>query len=137
VSDLVDAREEVGDWGEADVTFAEFSAVKDFGLKFVILSKEEVLSDGDFAAWSDEALPIVGLRLQLAREQNFDASAEEVTRGRILRTQGLGLETCASAIKPGGKDARVVEDDQIVGAKQIGEFAKIAVLQGSRVGRNV
>jgi hypothetical protein len=134
VADLFNKREEIGEVlpgfagpdrrgrlsphkcrGEANVAFAELSAGGHLSLEFVIIAKEEMLTDSDLSAWTDEALPVVWILLQLSRQQDFHAAAKEIARRRVLRTEGLRLKACAAAIEAGGKHARVVKDDQIVG----------------------
>lgn len=131
MADLVDCGKEIVDWREADVALTEFAAGNDFGAEFIVGSEEKMLADGDFAAGADEAFPVIGIVLQLFCEEDFDASAEEVAGGRIVRAQGLGLQTSTAAIEAGGKDASVVEDDEVCGAKQAGEVAEIEMFDGS------
>ncbi len=54
-----------------------------------MLSEEQVLPDSDFASRSHQAFPFVGLALQLAGEENFDAAAEKITSRWISFTDGL------------------------------------------------
>ena len=69
----------------------------------------------------------------MAGEKDFDASVKKVARGRVAVAEGLRFKTCAASVEPGGEHARVVEDDEIVGTEQIGQFAELAM--GDRSGR--
>jgi hypothetical protein len=127
VTDPFHAGEEIVDRSEADVAFAEFSPPDDRGPKIVAIAEEKMLADSDLAAGADEAFPFVWVLLQLARQQDFDAAAEKIARRGILRAERLGLHTAASSIETRGKYARVVEDDEIVGVKQIRKVAEVPV----------
>jgi hypothetical protein len=127
VADCFHASEEVVHWGEPDVALAKFPAGDNLGLKLVVLTEEKMLADSDFAAWADEAFPIVGFAPQLSGEQDFDTAAEEVARGRILRAERLGLKTGAASKKASGKYAGVIEYQQVAGAKDLGKIAEVAV----------
>ena len=69
MSNGIDAGEKVLDGVEADVPLAEFSAGDDFGLKFVMLTEEEMLADSDLAARTHETLPLVRIVPQLTSEE--------------------------------------------------------------------
>jgi len=112
---------------EADLALAEFGAGQDLGLQFVLLAEEEAFADTDFAAGANQAFPIVGIGGELAGEQNFDAAVEEITRGGITRADRLSMGALAAAIKPGRKDAGIVEDDEIAGLQKIREVAEQAI----------
>jgi hypothetical protein len=127
MADFIDAGEEVVNGCEADVALAKFAAVDYLGMEFVVLAQEKMLADADFAAGADEALPNVRIALQLSCEQDFDTTAEEVARGRILRAQRLGLETGAASKKASGKYTGVVEYQQITALEEIGQIAKVTV----------
>jgi len=130
VSDLVDAGEEVIDGVKADVALSEFSTGDDLGAEFVVVAEEEMLPDADFAAWTDQALPLVRILSQLMREENLDAPAKELVRSGILRAQRLRVEASTASVETRGKHASVVEDDEIGGVKKIGEFAEVEVAKG-------
>lgn len=48
-----------------------------------------------------------------------------------MGAERLGPKTCAAAVKAGGKYARVIENDQIVGAEDVGKFSKLTVNQAA------
>jgi len=106
---------------EAEVALAELGARQDLGLQvvglqviglqFILLAEEKAFADSDFAPGAHQALPIVGLGGELASEKDFDAP----------------VSTFAAAIKPGGKNAGIVEDDEIAGLQEVGEFAEQAM----------
>ena len=109
------------------MALAEFRAGQDLGLQFVMLAEEQAFADADLASGTNQAFPIVGLGGELARQQNFDAAVEEITRRGIARADRLSASAFATAIEAGGKDASVVEDDQIAGPQQVGKVAEQAV----------
>lgn len=115
--------------GEADVALSELAAGDDFGLKFIVVAEVELLADCDLAAGTDETLPVVGLALELASEEDFNASLEKVATGGIARAERLGLESGAAPIEARGEDARIVEDKEIGGAEEVGEIAELAVFE--------
>lgn len=78
VSDLVDAGEKILDGIEADAAFSERSAGEDFGVQLVVVPKEKMFADIDLATRTDETLPVVGILLQLASEEGFDASVKKL-----------------------------------------------------------
>ena len=130
VADAIESGEEIvhGLKGlEADEAFAELGARENFGLQFVLFSEEEAFADDDLAAGANQAFPIIGVGGELARQQNLDAALEKTTRGGIARAEWVSASACATAVEPSGKDARVVEDDQIAGLQQIGEVAEQAI----------
>jgi hypothetical protein len=137
VADLFYVGEEIVDRGEADVALAEFAAGDDLGMEFVIIAEEKMLADSNLAARPDQTLPVVGIPLQLPCKQDLDTAAKEVARGRIMRTQRLGLKATTSSVEAGGKYARVIEDEEVAGSEEIGEIAKLAVGEGAGGGGQV
>lgn len=122
---------------ETDVALAEVSARDDFGMELIVLTEKEVLADGDLASGTDEAFPVVRILPELAGQKDLDASVKEVPRSRIMWAEGLGFKTCAAAIEAGGEHAGIVEDDEVAGPEEIGEFAKLAALEGASLSREV
>ena len=97
-----------------------------------LLTEEEMFARRRSCGRDEPDIPIRwGRSCKLAGEQDLDASAEEVARGGIVRADGLGSEALAAAVEARGKDAGVVEDDEIAGAQQVGEIAEAAVFEGS------
>src|SRR5579862_1623554 len=131
------SREKIIGRREADVALAEFPACNNFGLKFIMVAEIEMLADGNLAAGSNQAFPLVRILAQLARQQHFYASVKKVTRLGILGADRLRPQASAPAIKAGGKYASVVEHDQVAGPQQLREFAKFAVLKDARFGREM
>jgi len=99
------------------MALAEFSARGHLGMEFVVITEEKALPNPDLAARAHQALPLVGMLLQLACEQDLDVSAQKVSRGWVVWTERLGLKTCPPSIEASGKNARVVEDEEIVRTK--------------------
>lgn len=137
MANLLDLREEVRRGGEADMTLAEFAAGDYFGVKLVVVAEEQVLADGNLSARADQTFPIVRIALELARQKDFDASVKEVAAGGIAGAHGFGMESGATSVEARGEDFRVVEDQQVGGAEEIGEVAECAVLKNSCAGIEV
>src|SRR5581483_5557643 len=131
VANLFHPGEEVVDFGEADAALAEVSAGNNFRLEFIVIAEEELLAYADLAPGPHQAFPFVGIFLQLAGEQDFNASAKKITGRGIAGTQRLGLKTFAASIKARGKHFCVVEHDEVAGTKERGEIAKSAILEAS------
>jgi hypothetical protein len=112
---------------KADATLAEFGARENLGLQFVVFAEKQAFADPDLAAGTNQALPIVGICGELAGEQNFDAAVEKIAGRGILRAERLSAGALAAAIQASGKDASVIEDEQIAGLKQAGEVPKLAI----------
>lgn len=74
MADGFDALEEIIDGRETDLTLSESSAGNDLGGKFVVVSEEKMFADSDFSAGAHQALPFIGLVMDLAGEENFDFS---------------------------------------------------------------
>lgn len=127
VPDLVDANEKIIDGIKADTAFSKGSAGEHLGAEFVVVAEEEMFANVDLAARTDKAFPFIGILLELASKENFDASLKKIARGRIVRTQLLGLESRTVSVKARGKHSRVVEDEQVIGLEKIGEIAKLPV----------
>src|SRR5208282_2865622 len=126
------AGEEIGDWGEADAPLAETASLGDLGFQSGVASgwfaKVEFFSDPDLSAGPHQAFPLDRIVRHLAGQQNFDLPAEKISCCRIVRAQGLGPLSAPMAVETGGEHPRIVQDQQVVGAQQVGEFAKFPVL---------
>ena len=130
MADLLDNGEEISRRRETNAALAEFAAGNYLGLKFILLAEKQTLADCNLAAGTHQTFPIVGIRLQLASEQDFDPASEEFAGGWVARAKGLGLKTLTASIKPGGKHFGVVEHDQISRLQQAGEITKPAIFEG-------
>lgn len=129
--DTLYGSEEILHWDETDAALAKFAARCDLGLQFVIFPEEKMLTDCDFAAGSNQTLPFVRILADLFCEENFDASAEEIARCRIAQAERLRLQSSAAAVEACGKHPRIVENDEVIGAEQIGEIAEMTIFEGS------
>jgi hypothetical protein len=116
------------------VTFAELASGDDLGLEIVVVAEEQMFADADLPSGADQTFPIVGILAQLACEENLDAPPKKVARGGILGAEGLRLNTPAPPIEAGGKDSRVVEDNEISRAEHLGEFPEGAVFESPAAG---
>jgi hypothetical protein len=137
VADFFHASEEVAHRSEADAALAEFAAGDDLGLELVVIPKEKMLADSDFAAWADQTLPFIRIALQLPCEQDLDPAAKKVARGGILRAERLGPKACAASVKTSGKYACVIEDKEIAGTEEIRKVAELDIGQGAGCGGQV
>ena len=63
----------------------------------------------------------------MAGQQDLDTAVEKIASGRIVRADGLSAGAFTAAIKPGGKNAGIVEDHNIVGLQQARKVAELAV----------
>ncbi len=142
VAYALDSRKEIGDQSEPDAPLAETAAADDFGLQFGAFALErifgraaevEFLSDSDLAPGPYQALPLIRIVRQLACQQNFDFSTEKIPCRRIVRAQGLCSLSAPVAVETCREDSRVVQDQQVVGPQQVGEFAKPTVFPGLRL----
>jgi len=86
-----------------------------------------VFSNVELAAGPNQAFPIVGLTGELAREKNLDTALKKLASGRIGPAYGLNMYAFAPAKKACGKDASIVEDQQIAGMKQVRKIAELAI----------
>ena len=117
---------------KADNALAELSARQNLGLKFsglrfVLLAEEEAFADADFAAGTNQALPVVGIGCELAGEKNFDAAVKEIAGGRIACARRLSAGAFAAAEESSGKDAGIVENYEITGLEKVGKFTEQAI----------
>ena len=67
-----------------------------------------MFADANLSAGADQAFPIIWGGSELTGEQNLDAAGE-----RIAGRRSAGA--LAAAIKSGGKDPGVVEDQEVAG----------------------
>jgi len=128
VSYFVEDGVEVQGRRETQGAFPELCRCQDFsfeeGLGLIRGMKEKALTGLDLAAGADEGGPVAGGKL--LREKDFDAA-------RGVRRAGLRLlATGAGCVEPGGKNAAVVEDQQIAGVQDLGKIAKKIVVVAAR-----
>ncbi len=79
MTDLVDAGVEVIDGAKADVALSEFSTSDDLGAEFVVVAEEKMFADADFAAGTDQTLPLVRILTQLMSQEDLDAPAKKLS----------------------------------------------------------
>lgn len=131
VADGIEGSEEILAGREADMALAEFSAGDDLGLELVVSvfgrAEEKMLADGDLAPRADKTFPFIGIMAELASKEDLGPSVEKIPCGGIPRANGLRVESGATRIETRRKDARVVEDNEIVGTEKMGEIAELAV----------
>jgi hypothetical protein len=73
----------------------------------------------------------------LPRQQNLDASAQEIAGGGIVRAEPLSTLAAAMAIQAGREDPCVVQDKEVIGEEQVGEVAELPVVPGLAVSDQV
>ena len=112
---------------KADAAFAKVGAGENFGLQFVVLTEKKAFANADLASGANQALPIVGVKRKLAREQDLNASLQKAACCGIARAHGMRARVFAVAVKTGRQDAGVVENNEIAGAQQIREIAEEAI----------
>lgn len=135
VADAVEKGEEIvfvkvifsGKRMKADAAFAELGAGKNFGLQFVVLPEKKAFTQADLASRANQAFPIVRVSGKLAREQDLNAALQKVACCGIARANWLRASAFAAAIKTRGKDASVIENNEIAGAQQVGKIAEEAI----------
>ena len=124
VADFLNVREEIAGGRESNSSLAKAGAGDYLGLEFIFISEKQVFPDSNLSSWAHQALPFVGVLLQLAGEKDFDASVKKIPGRGIARAYGLRMESAAASVESSGKDAGVVEDYQIGWAQQFGEIAE-------------
>ena len=127
MTDRFDSVEEIGGGSKANMPLAEVSARNDLGLEFVSFAKEQMFADADFATGTNQAFPLVGILMELAGKEDFDAAAEKVASGRAMRAQRLRFKSGSATVETGRKDFCVVEDQEISGPQQIGKTMELAI----------
>ncbi len=120
---------EIWTGSKPDIALSEVAAGYDFRLQLVMLSEEQTFTHADFSSGADQALPFIGFWRELAGQENFDASTQEISRGGICRAEWLRLDPTPAAIQPGGKDAGVVEHHQVIGSQQVRKIPELQVSQ--------
>ena len=116
-----------GNGMKAKVPHPECSAADDVSLQLVAVAEKQALAYADFAAGTNQALPLGGLSGELASEQDLDAPVKKATRCRIAAAEGLGANSGAASVEAGGKNAGIVENHNIVGSQQAGKVAESAI----------
>jgi hypothetical protein len=133
VSKALDAGKKINDWGEANAPLAETAAFRDLRFQFgwialAYIAEAKFFTDADLAAGPHETFPLISIIRPLACQQNFYSPAEKISGCWILRAWGLGLFSASVAVEPGREHARIVQDQQVAGLQQVGEFAKRPIL---------
>src|ERR1700680_4378991 len=92
VADFLNAREEIAGRRESNSSLAKAGAGDYVGVEFIFISEKQVFPDSNLSSSPDQALPFVGIPLQLAGEKDFDASVKKIPGRGIARTYGLRME---------------------------------------------
>lgn len=91
MADLFDGGDEIVCREKPDVTLAKRAAAHHLSLEFIVLAEEKVFAHPDLASWPDQAFPLVSILRELARQQNFNPAAQELTRRGIVRADRVRL----------------------------------------------
>jgi hypothetical protein len=116
VADAIEGGEEICDRLEADAALAKFCAGQDLGLQFVMFAEEEVRRRR-FCGRDGPGIPSRWAWRRAGASAALRCGREENRGQRIMRADRLSAGASAAAVEPGGKDASVVEDDQIAGTQ--------------------
>ncbi len=98
-----------------------------------MLSKEQMFTDADLSPRPHQAFPLVGLALQLPREQNLNACLKKIARRGIAGTERLRPRSAAASIKARWKHASVVEDHQVARVQQLRKVAELPIIPAAGV----
>jgi hypothetical protein len=131
MTDLFQAREEIFHGRKAYLTLAKTAAGNYLGAQFILFSKEQGFADTDLPSRTHQAFPRVWMLGELAGEQDFDSSPQKISGRGIAIAHGLRPRSSAPPVQPCGKDAGVVENDQIRGAKQFGKIVELPIVHAA------
>src|SRR5581483_3048428 len=146
VADALDGGDEVGSGSEAERALAEVAGGENGGGEAGITTPASKLAGGpgikhqgtgirrrcvveeerfaglNFFCGADEGTPVVVAfaRGKVLGEEDFDEA------GRLRRVV-LGVQAGACGVEACGKDARVVEDEEIAGGKELRKFGEVMV----------
>jgi hypothetical protein len=129
MSQTLDHAKEIFYRGKPYATFPEASPGYDLGFEFV--AEEQAFSNSDFAAWTNQAFPLVRSLRHLPSEQDLNLALQEVAGGRVPRAYGLRPRAASAAVQACGKDPRVVEQKQVAGPEHFGKVTKSVVTKTS------
>jgi hypothetical protein len=97
-----------------------------------VVTEKEAFAYTNFPSGANETFPFIRILFLLTSEEDFDSSAKEFTRCRIVGAKALRGKTAAASIQASGKHLCVVEDEEIGGTQELGEFTKLPVFNRSR-----
>src|SRR5947209_10083909 len=128
MSDALHHSKEVIYRVEPQCPLTKFATSGDFSLEFrhCLLAKINPLANANLTAGTHQRLPLP--LTELPGKKNFYLSLKEIAGGWIPGTDRLRMQSCAAAKQAGRKDAAVIDHQQIVWAKQIGELDEVAIL---------
>jgi hypothetical protein len=117
VSDAIENGMEIVNRLEANAAFTEFPSAENFGLQLIVFTEKQPFTYANLAAGTNQTSPIVRLGGELAGEQNLNPALEKIARCGITLADSVSPRAIAAAVQPGGKDAGIVEYQQIAGSK--------------------
>jgi hypothetical protein len=127
VTESFDDLKEILNRSESNTSFAEGATGQDLRLKLWTVPEIDLLAHTDFATRTHQAIPVVGTRTDLPGKKNFHRSLQEVAGRRIVGTERLGAVSRASSVESRRKNSGVIENEQIVGSKNLGELPESSV----------
>lgn len=137
MSQALDRSEEIGHRVEQNRAFAEAAAGGNLTLQLIVVAKEQLLADADLPSGPDEAFPLIGIEGDLPGKKYLDFSKKKVSRCRVPGTQRLGSGPAPAAIQSGRKHTRVIENQEVVPAEQLGKVSEAAIAYPARIPRQV
>ncbi len=106
---------------EAEAAQAVHSAGQNSGDEFAI-GEADALAGADFAAGTNQSFPDGWL--EFAEEKDFDGRRKQLRGGAGRRGGGQ-----AASEEAGGKDACIIEDHELIAAKERGKIAEAAIVE--------
>jgi hypothetical protein len=127
-----DCLKEILDRRESNAAFAETASAQDFGLQIRAFPEIEMFSYADFATRTHQAIPFVWALSDLPGKKNFYPTLRKIAGCWIVGTERFGSVAPAAPIESRRKYSGVVENEQVVGAKDLGQVPKSSVPNAPR-----
>jgi len=93
--------------------------------------KENLFTNADFPAWTNQGLPLPGSGLP--GKQHLHLAVQKILCSGVARTERLGAFAGAPAEKPCREHAAVVDHQEVARAKQEGKIPEVPVLENARI----
>src|SRR5580704_4286177 len=90
------------------------------------VTESYAFTNGNFSSGTNQSLPKI--RFNLPHQQNFDRRFKMLVSRRTVCTRLLRTQTFAVSKKPGRQHSSIVQDNQLVAAKQFGKVAEMAIV---------
>jgi hypothetical protein len=112
---------------KTNVALAELPAREHPGLQLTGFAEKQSFPEANFSPGPNQALPIVGPSGELACQQNFDTTAEEIASCGIAWPNRVSTDALSSPVKPCWKNPSVIKNEQVAGPQQLREVAEVAI----------